>query len=105
MGINCLEPSPSIGYGIHPDFWGKGYISEAVAAVVDAWWKLPRKLTEPGIESNAGREKLFAAIDKANIGSAKVLQKNGFEIVSEAPFEGSRVVLFALERPSILGSI
>ncbi|KAJ5133714.1 hypothetical protein N7448_001262 [Penicillium atrosanguineum] len=100
VGINGLVPSPSIGYGIHPDFWGKGYVSEAVAAVVDAWWKLSREEPEPRMELNVEREKLFAAVNKANVGSVKVLQKNGFEIVSEASLGGDTVVLFALERPA-----
>jgi RimJ/RimL family protein N-acetyltransferase len=97
VGINGLKPSPSIGYGIHPDFWGKGYASEAVAGIVDAWWKLPRKEPEPGLDT--GTEKLFAACNKANIGSVKVLQKNGFEIIKEAQLEGDTVALFALVRP------
>ncbi|KAJ5665924.1 uncharacterized protein N7477_008372 [Penicillium maclennaniae] len=99
VGINGLAPSPSLGYGIHPDYWGKGYASEAVAAVVDAWWKLPRKEAEPRMELNGGTEKLFAAANKANVGSVKVLQKNEFEIISEAPLDGDTVATFVLERP------
>ncbi|KAJ6108248.1 hypothetical protein N7523_009571 [Penicillium sp. IBT 18751x] len=99
VGINGLAPSPSLGYGIHPDYWGKGYASEAVAAVVDSWWKLPRKEAKPRMELNGGTEKLFAAANKANVGSVKVLQKNGFEIISEAPLDGDTIATFALERP------
>lgn len=95
LGINALVPAPSLGYGIHPDFWGKGYVSEAVAGVVGAWWKLERKETE-GSEA----EKLFGACNRANIGSVKVLQKNGFKAIREIPFEGDIIVaLFALEKP------
>lgn len=25
VGINALVPAPFVGYGIHPEFWGKGY--------------------------------------------------------------------------------
>ncbi|CEO60207.1 hypothetical protein PMG11_04845 [Penicillium brasilianum] len=95
LGINALDPSPSIGYGIHPDFWGKGYISEAVAGVIDAWWKLERK----DIEGLGETEKLYAACNKANIGSLRVLQKNGFEILQETHIEGDVVALLGLERP------
>lgn len=94
VGMNALVPAPSLGYGIHPDFWGKGYVSEAVAGVVGAWWKLERRELE-GSEP----EKLFAACNMANVGSVKVLQKNGFEIVREIPLEGDIVALFALEKP------
>lgn len=98
VGINALAPAPSIGYGIHPDFWGKGYASEAVAGCVDAWWKLDRKSS--GLSnSNIGTEKLFAACNKANIGSVKVLQRNGFRIYREFHLEGDTVALFGLETP------
>ncbi|KAJ5297603.1 hypothetical protein N7508_007852 [Penicillium antarcticum] len=36
-GVNSLVPAPSIGYTLHPDFWGKGYATEAVTAIVDQW--------------------------------------------------------------------
>lgn len=87
-------PAPSIGYGIHPDFWGKGYVSEAVAGVVDAWWKLERKDS-----ADCETERMFAACNMANVGSVKVLQRNGFRILREIPLEGNIVALFALERP------
>jgi RimJ/RimL family protein N-acetyltransferase len=95
VGINALVPSPSIGYGIHPDFWGKGYTSEAVSGVIDAWWKLERK----DVEDSGERETLYAACNKANIGSLRVLQKNGFLILEELALEGDVVALFGLERP------
>lgn len=95
VGVNALVPSPSIGYGIHPAFWGKGYISEAVGGVVDAWWKLERK----DVEDSGEKEMLYAACNKANIGSSRVLQKNGFRILEEFALEGDVVALFGLERP------
>lgn len=98
VGINSLIPAPSIGYTLHPDVWGKGYASEAVAGVIDAWWKLDRiDSTQLGSESE--KEKLFATCNKANIGSVKVLQKNGFKIYEELQLEGDTVALFDLERP------
>lgn len=36
VGINALVPALSVGYGIHPEFWGKGYATEMLAAVTDA---------------------------------------------------------------------
>ncbi|KAJ5679379.1 hypothetical protein N7462_007623 [Penicillium macrosclerotiorum] len=96
--INSLVPAPSIGYGIHPDFWGRGYVSEAVGGVIDAWWKLPRKDFH-ALESSSETEKLFAACNRANIGSVKVLEKNGFLIQREIPLEDDMVALYALERP------
>lgn len=96
-GVNALAPAPSVGYVMHPDFWGKGFTSEAVAGVVDAWWKLER--VDPTV-SALTKEKLFAACNKQNLGSMKVLQRAGFDIYHEQPVEDDVVVLFKLEIPA-----
>lgn len=70
-------------------------MSEAVGGVINAWWKLERTDTQDSSEA----EKLYAACNKANIGSLRVLQKNGFQILKEFPIEGDVVALFGLERP------
>ncbi|KAJ5138669.1 Acyl-CoA N-acyltransferase [Penicillium bovifimosum] len=95
-GINSLVPAPSVGYNFHPDFWGKGYATEAVAGIVDAWWKLGRVHSKEVVL----KEKLFACCNMANIGSVKVLQKVGFTIYREQPAEGDVVALFELEVPT-----
>lgn len=87
-------PAPSVGYGIHPDYWGRGYAAEAVRAVIDSWWQLDRIDGE-----DAEEERLYAACNKANIGSLKVLLKNGFQIEEEVPIEGDTVAVLALKRP------
>ncbi|KAJ5732715.1 hypothetical protein N7493_004196 [Penicillium malachiteum] len=99
VGVNSLVPAPSVGYGIHPDLWGKGYMSEAVAGVVDAWWKLERDSKCGQQEVDQSEEKLYAACNKANVGSVKVLLRNGFTIYEEIPLEGDTVALFSMERP------
>lgn len=99
VGINALIPAPSIGYGTHPDLWGKGYVSEAVAGVVDAWWKLERRDAGQSTALATQKEKLFAACNMANVGSVRVLQKNGFERLREFFLEGDVVALFGLEMP------
>ncbi|KXG50822.1 Acyl-CoA N-acyltransferase [Penicillium griseofulvum] len=98
-GINSLSPAPSVGYNIHPDFWGKGYATEAVAGIIDAWWKLHRIGFEGAVQ-DLEKEKLFAACNRANIGSVKVLQRTGFSIYHEQPIEGDVVALFELEHPT-----
>ena len=55
-----------IGYMLHPDFQGKGYITEAIAKAVDYGFN---QMKLHSIE---------AIIDPGNIASAKVLEKNGF---------------------------
>ncbi|KAH8163590.1 hypothetical protein CIB48_g4657 [Xylaria polymorpha] len=40
---------PEIGYKLHPDRWGRGYATEAMHAVLDAWWKLPREQADVAV--------------------------------------------------------
>lgn len=97
VGVNALVPAPSIGYGMHPDFWGKGYMSEAAAGVIDAWWKLER--IEDRSSEHVEPERLYAGCNKDNVGSLKVLLKNGFSIYEEIPLEGDIVALFCMDKP------
>lgn len=55
-----------IGYMLHPDFHGKGYITEAIEKVVDFGF---HQMKLHSIE---------AIVDPENVASAKVLEKNGF---------------------------
>lgn len=55
-----------IGYVFHKDYWGKGYGSEGLALLSDhAFQKLHL-------------HKLHAAVVDVNIGSARILEKNGY---------------------------
>ncbi|KAJ5217366.1 hypothetical protein N7468_010374 [Penicillium chermesinum] len=96
--VNALVPAPSIGFGMHPNYWNKGYVSEAVAGVIDAWWRLDRKELE-SIVLATPPERLFAACNKANVGSMKVLLKNRFELYQEVQLEGDTVALFVQDKP------
>ncbi|KAJ5762342.1 uncharacterized protein N7511_005724 [Penicillium nucicola] len=94
-GVNSLVPAPSIGYTLHPDFWGKGYATEAVIAIVNRWCKLPRSNPE-GLELEKTEERLFAACNKNNVGSVKVLQRSGFVMYDELVLEEEVAALFEL---------
>lgn len=61
--------SAKIGYTLHPDFWGKGFATEAAIGLVDF-----------GIEK-LGLEKIQATCDVENIGSKRVLEKSGFQLL------------------------
>lgn len=90
-----------MGFVINPDFWGMGYASEAVGGLVEAWSNLER-MVPPGITTTgdvAVAEKLFAACNKENVGSMKVLLKNGFRIYDEVEAEGDTVALFDMDMP------
>ncbi|PLB40359.1 GNAT family N-acetyltransferase [Aspergillus candidus] len=93
IGINSLDPAPSLGYGIHPEFWGQGYASEAVRGLADAWWKLPRM----GGNGETDGERLWAATNRANQGSVRTLEKCDFRIFRELQLEGDTVVVMYVE--------
>lgn len=69
-----------IGYGIYPDFEGKGYMTEAVSAVVK--WAAE----QPGVSS------IEAETEPDNIASQKVLQKAGFIPSGVMGKEGPRFI-------------
>lgn len=92
VGINSLTPAPSIGYGLHPDFWGLGYSTEATQGVMDAWWQLPRVKPDGQNGSGDGKEEmLYACCNSDNSGSMKVLEKNGFRLYDKVSLEGDVV--------------
>lgn len=60
-----------LGYLFSESAWGKGYATELIAGLV-TWYK------------DEGRSvQLLGGVETDNIPSAKVLQKNGFELVEE----------------------
>ena len=77
IGDLCIigEPNPKgeieIGYGTYNEFQGKGYMSEMVGGIIE-WTK-----TQPLVKS------ITASTEKTNLASFKVLQNNGFIIISE----------------------
>lgn len=69
MGFYRTQPEnyrTEIGYMISPEFEGKGYVTESVRAMLNY------AFNEVGFHS------VCAVIDPKNIGSGKVLEKNGF---------------------------
>jgi [ribosomal protein S5]-alanine N-acetyltransferase len=72
VGDICFKGEPNdkgeveIGYGTYKQFQGKGYMTEAIKALI-AW-----ALNQPQVKA------IFAETDKSNIASSRVLLKNGF---------------------------
>ena len=84
----------TIGYFLHPDYWHKGYSTEAVKILV-------RFLFE-----EAGVNRIQAEVMPANVHSKKVLLKNGFMLegtLRQATFWSGKGIV-DLEMYSILAS-
>ncbi|KAI1203971.1 acetyltransferase domain-containing protein [Nemania serpens] len=107
---------PEIGYKLHPARWGRGYATEAVGAILKAWWELPREeavveahpysvspssRTEGEGEGADVRERVVAEIAAYNIGSRRVLEKLGFEHFGS--WEEPDTQLHRLGQPLMLG--
>ena len=69
-----------IGYGLHPEHWGKGYATEAVRALCD--WAAKQ----------AGVTRIEAETDADNLASQRVLEKSGFLPTGETGEEGPRYI-------------
>lgn len=82
---------PEIFYLLKKEFWGKGYASEFVDKFKEVWWNLPRKDTRMSVQSislgknhtSVATERLCAPIRMENVKSQKVVEKAGFEFVTE----------------------
>lgn len=78
-GIHIRQPEQrgaEIGYCFNRDFWGQGYATETMSG-----------LLRFGFES-LGLHRIFATCDPRNIGSERVMQKNGLR--KEAHFVAAR---------------
>lgn len=85
VGELCFRGLPAdgaveLGCGLLPDFWGKGYATEAVIAVTE--WALK----QPGVS------RIEAEAEEDNLASLRVLEKAGFVPTGERGEEGPRFV-------------
>ena len=76
LSDGCVE----IGYGLLPEYWGKGYATEAVTAAA-AWASC-----QPGVK------RIEAETDPENTASQHVLEKAGFAPTGTTGEEGPRFV-------------
>ncbi|KAI8962731.1 GNAT domain-containing protein [Daldinia sp. FL1419] len=93
--ITVRKNWPDLGYMLRKQYWGHGYATEAVNALLEFWWNLPRSRTTIHVtrdslgrnEINAltiGNEKLLverimALAESRNKASQRVLKKAGFQ--------------------------
>ena len=78
----CVE----IGYGLLPEYWGKGYATEAVKAMTEWASKQP------------GVKRIEAETDPENTASQRVLEKTGYVPTGDIGEEGPRFVWRGLSR-------
>jgi RimJ/RimL family protein N-acetyltransferase len=72
-------------YGIHPDFEGSGYATEATACLL-------RYAVE-----RIGLSEIKADVDEPNLASIRVLQKLNFKQVDSALVNGRQLLYFRLD--------
>lgn len=78
------EGTVELGYGVVPSKRGQGYANEAVEAMVTVAWTDPRV------------DKVVARTEASNLASIRVLESNGFTILSNE--DG---LLFRKQRPAV----
>jgi len=98
--VNAEPGEPEVGYGFHPDFFGKGYATEALKGFLKYYWEI-REAPHVNVKS------LAAHYGVRNIASGRVLEKVGFEFVGvseERPvvMDGSEMEfkIMRMKRPS-----
>ncbi|KAI0179712.1 acyl-CoA N-acyltransferase [Hypoxylon sp. FL1284] len=110
-GVHALASAacgwPEIGYKFRREFWGRGYATEFLAALLDAWRKLPRSKARVRVaresvpdEGDGAAEQVSAVVDVLNMGSRRVLEKRGF--VSFAEWTGPDTQEHRLGQPVTL---
>lgn len=72
-----MEGEREVGYWLGKEFWGKGVATQALAEYVKIVTIRP----------------LFAHVAKHNIGSKRVLEKNGFKVIGEDSYTNPAGVL------------
>lgn len=88
-GLKPLEdegPEVELGYAFGPEFWGRGYATEAARAVLDEAF------------GSLGLERVVAVTHEANTGSRRVLAKLGFAAAGRHKSQDAGLLYFVLER-------
>ena len=77
-------PEIEIAYHLTRAYWGKGYITEAAAAVVDY-----------GL-GELGLDRIIAIADPENFRSRRVMEKIGMRFEGRARYYGSQMVVYSI---------
>ena len=80
FGFDSSEASAEIGYVLHPDYWGQGYMLEAM----ESFFRV--------LQEDLSLKQLKASVEQPNIASSGLLNKLGF-IHTDTSIEESGVAL------------
>ena len=69
--FDAKASSATIGYVLHPEFWGQGLMTEAAGVFVDA------------LVTRLLLDRCYATVESNNVGSERVLTKLGFELIDQ----------------------
>ena len=91
IGVERGDGGPQLGYWLGRPFWGRGYCSEAAAAMTDAFFRV------------TGENQLGALVLAENAASRSVLENLGFALVENLDsgpgcLAGNPTLRFALRR-------
>jgi RimJ/RimL family protein N-acetyltransferase len=81
-------PEVELAYHVVPSAWGRGYATEAGAALLDAAWR----------ETDLDRVVAFAF--EENRASTRVMEKLGMRLEGHVEYRGYDVVKYSIERPA-----
>jgi ribosomal-protein-alanine N-acetyltransferase len=91
IGTIGIVREGEIGYKLNPNFWGKGYMTEALAMFSKMFFEDEGKnsmsfyvlffqlICLDSVKGNSKYDRLIAYADPENFGSTKVLLKSGFQ--------------------------
>lgn len=81
--IDAVE-EVELAYRLHPNYWGKGYATEAASSIAEHAFKTMQI------------DHLVSIIDPKNVSSEKVAQRVGMQVWKAAVFHGYEVNIFKL---------
>lgn len=87
-GLRILDETAEIEmlYGLWPQFWGKGFATEAAAAVMQHGFEICKL------------ERLVAGADLPNVASLRVMERLGMKYDRQVKHNGLDLIYFALTR-------
>ena len=84
--IQSSDESPNLIYGVHPDFQGTGFATDAAKAVLDFAF------------DTLGLKSVTADVDEPNVMSVRILEKLGMKRMRRAIVEGRPLLYYELHR-------